>query len=218
MKNELYFENVINIGNLYLEYVFLEFYKEPIFFTCIDANERMYICLCSEIRGEQRWIISECSLDVLRKVVTGTIDMASVFRVYEKVFLVKRNLEGKEESFVIASQNIDSLELPKEGTVLRCNQIKAKNYLANKKSAMLQKFINALYLEKKVENTYNLVFETTTILGLTQMNISDSVEREVLENKNMKQSTYITSKRTLYQSSGDKTDIENINDDYFFAA
>lgn len=31
MKDKLYFENVIGIGDLYLEHIFLDYDKEPVF-------------------------------------------------------------------------------------------------------------------------------------------------------------------------------------------
>ena len=61
MKHELYFEHVITIGNLYLEHIFLQFEMEPVFFTCVDEKDNLFICLCSDIRGGQKWVISESS-------------------------------------------------------------------------------------------------------------------------------------------------------------
>lgn len=220
MKNNLYFENVMNIGNLYLEYVFLEFYKEPIFFTCIDESENMYICLCSEIRGEQRWIISECSIDSLQQLVDGTMDMGSVFKVYDNIILVKRNWEGKEESSVILSQNIDPLDLPKNGTLLKCNQSKAMNYLADKNRELLSKNINSIVDKmpmEKPKNMYKEIFDTADILDTCQMNIPDRVKQEFLACKD-KENRYFTDKRMLYQNNKGKNEMESVNDKYLFAA
>ena len=120
MKDKLYFENVIGVGNLYLEYVFLEYEKEPVFFTCIDECGQMYICLCAEIRGEQRWIITKCNIQRMRAIINGTIDMFSVFEVHENLFLIERNIEGIERSRIEPFTDIDPLDLPVKGMMLSC--------------------------------------------------------------------------------------------------
>ncbi len=38
--NNLYFDDVIQIGRLYLEYIFYEFESEPVLFTCIDEQKK----------------------------------------------------------------------------------------------------------------------------------------------------------------------------------
>ncbi len=63
--NELFFENVSGVGNLYLDYVFDEFNGEPILFMCKNSVGGLYLCLCSEIRYEQRWVIIKCSTSLL---------------------------------------------------------------------------------------------------------------------------------------------------------
>ena len=46
----------------------------------------MYICLCSEIRGEQTWLISKCDINVLQTLIDGDIDMSSIFELEKKIF------------------------------------------------------------------------------------------------------------------------------------
>ena len=40
--SNLYFDNVVQVGQLYLEYVFFEFESEPILFTCHDQLNQTY--------------------------------------------------------------------------------------------------------------------------------------------------------------------------------
>lgn len=40
--NEIYFENVLDVGNLYLEKVFSKFEDENITFICSDISENRY--------------------------------------------------------------------------------------------------------------------------------------------------------------------------------
>ena len=66
MKNDsAYFKNIFHIGDMYLDHVFFEFEYEPIIFTCTDSNNSLYLCLCSEIRYVQRWIITKILFSVI---------------------------------------------------------------------------------------------------------------------------------------------------------
>ena len=64
--SNLYFNNVEKVGQLYLEYVFFEFESEPILFICHDQLNQTYLCLCSDIRHGQKWIITKCDTKILR--------------------------------------------------------------------------------------------------------------------------------------------------------
>lgn len=132
MINNAYFENVIEIGNLYLEHIFYEFESEPILFTCADEKKKLYLCLCSDIRYGQRWIIAECSISTLKAVIEEKIDIASAFLKVPSVIVIDMDLKGIENSHIIESDKIDRLDLPKEGTYIRCDKEKAKNYLLHK--------------------------------------------------------------------------------------
>ena len=137
MKNELYFENVTGIGNLYLDYIFLEFEYEPIYFTCTDESDQLYLCLCSEIRKSQHWIISKCNTDVLQHLINNEIDMAHALCVNTYVITIDRDLNGKEYVQKVPVSEIDELDLPKSGIMLKCDKISAGNYLLNKEFKQL---------------------------------------------------------------------------------
>lgn len=64
---DIYFSQVDGVGALYLRHVFVEFEGEPVLFLCSDTNENMYLCLCSEMRSEQRWLIAKSSAALLKK-------------------------------------------------------------------------------------------------------------------------------------------------------
>lgn len=134
MKHELYFEHVITIGNLYLEHIFLQFEMEPVFFTCVDEKDNLFICLCSDIRGGQKWIISECSLYTLDRLITGTMDISSSLCIPEHLVLITRDLQGHEKSCMINTCDVDPLDLPKAGTLLKCDIESANAYFMVKKS------------------------------------------------------------------------------------
>lgn len=130
--NNLYFDDVIQLGKLYLEYVFYEFENEPILFSCVDKDKNLFLCLCSEIRHGQKWIITKCSINTLKALIDERIDIASAFLINSNVFAIHMDLQGVESSYIIQKEQIDRLDLPKEGTFIRCNKEKAKSYLWKK--------------------------------------------------------------------------------------
>lgn len=117
--NDLYFENINKIGNLYIIQIFLEFENEPILFLCNDEDRKKYLCLCSEIRKEQKWVIVECKQLTLSGLLSKEIDIRTAFFKEKELTIVKKDLVGKEESFVINQNQIGELDLPKEGVYLK---------------------------------------------------------------------------------------------------
>lgn len=130
--NNIYFENAESVGNLYLDYIFYEFEKEPILFTCEDSRKRLFLCICSDIRYEQKWVIAPSSIAVLKALIEEKIDIASAFLKCPRVITVVMDRQGNESSRVIDVENLDRLDLPKEGTFARCDIEKAQNYLWRK--------------------------------------------------------------------------------------
>ena len=63
-----YFSDIPGVGCLDIDYIFFEA-ECPILFTCIDLEENLYLCICCDIRDEQRWIISPTTADKLIKLI-----------------------------------------------------------------------------------------------------------------------------------------------------
>ena len=145
IKNDsAYFKNIFHIGDMHLDHVFFEFEYEPIIFTCTDSNNSLYLCLCSEIRYVQRWIITKTDINILRQLVYKKIDISSAFLMSSELYVVERNLEGKENSRIVNHDNIDRLDLPKENTFLKCNLSDAENYLNKTSFCFREKETNSL--------------------------------------------------------------------------
>lgn len=135
--SELYFENCVDVGNLYLDYVFYEFEKEPILFTCVDKSKNLYFCICVDIRYEQIWLISKTNISILKELIDERIDIASAFLTQKKFIKVNMDLEGNEKSWVISKKDISALDLPKPGTFIHCDVVKARNYIWQKELGIL---------------------------------------------------------------------------------
>lgn len=133
MKNrELYFENISEVGDLYLDHIFFSFEDEPILFTCISEINELYLCLCTEIRYEQRWLVSKCKIETLRALIKEEIDVRTALCAQEQIVEVRLNLQCEETSKIIKVVELDELDLPKKGTFLWRTQEKMgqdENYL-----------------------------------------------------------------------------------------
>lgn len=170
MKNELYFKNVAEIGNLFLEHIFLEFDMEPIFFTCVDNHANLYLCLCSEIRGEQRWVISECKISTLHLLVMKKIDMSSALCFPEHLTIISRDLQGYEKSCVINTCDIDPLDLPKEGTLLKCNVEAAEMYIYAKCKDSMTFLVDTHFRERQLERYFVYLTHLNNIYSTKNFN------------------------------------------------
>ena len=139
MKNIKYFENIYNVGTLYLDYVFYEFESEPILFVCKDIHDNLYFCICTEIRGFQIWLVASVTIPTLSKLVNGEIDLSSVFSNSSIVHVITMELDGTEYNDVVCGTNICDEDLPDRGTFLRCNKGRAEDYLWLKALHEMQK-------------------------------------------------------------------------------
>ena len=133
---DIYFDNVIDVGKLYLEHVFYEFENEPILFSCTDEMKTIYFCLCSDIRYEQKWIIVKSNVSKLRSLINEEQDILSVFLSSKKAIVITMDIQGNENSYETYTNEIDRLDLPKEGIYIRCDRKKAEDYLWKKELEM----------------------------------------------------------------------------------
>ena len=130
--NKAYFTNVIQVGDLYLDHVLYEFESEPILFTCVDKAENIYLCICSEIRYCQRWIVAKCDMNTLWALYDEQMDIASAFLLPSTVIHIQMDLQGKERSSILKRDKVDRLDLPEEGTYVKCDKDMLRRYLENK--------------------------------------------------------------------------------------
>ena len=119
-KKLKYFEGVPRLGDLYLEHVFTSFDNEPIIFVCSDENFNLFLCLCSEIRGTQRWILSSSTVQVLEDLIDHKIDLYSALKNLpdEYKYIIEMDIEGNETFRRVLFDDIDELDLPCQDTYL----------------------------------------------------------------------------------------------------
>lgn len=119
MQKELYFEKVNQIGNLYLECILYEFEYEPILFVCSDELNNLYLCACSEMRKEQRWLITNTDYNILHALTTHKIDIKTAMTAFcNQKYIITRGLDCKETSLPILINDINLQDIPKENVYL----------------------------------------------------------------------------------------------------
>lgn len=228
--NNIYFNGVKEIGNLYLEHIFYEFENEPILFLCSDSTKKLYICICSDFRYEQKWVITKCSISRLRALINEEIDIASAFLSSKTAIIITMDIEGNESSRIMNMDKVDRLDLPKEGTFIRCDEEKAQNYLWKKEweilSEQLMAITNTTPAIGGIVNSYSAAFNTSINLLSKQTELyADSISKEFSNfpqqfnktsesaNENMTvKYKYSISKKEKYVQSTDAMEINPSND------
>ena len=89
MNTNIFLNEDENLGPLYLDMVLVEATR-PLFFTCIDNNDRMYACSCHCADGEKcQWVVVPTTCEKMIEVLTDRITIRDVFDGSdEDVFLV----------------------------------------------------------------------------------------------------------------------------------
>lgn len=196
--NNLYFQNVNNIGNLYLDYVFIEFEAEPIIFTCRDDFNSLYLCLCSEIRNGQKWMVTKIDTKTLTKLVNDELDIASAFLINSFITSISMDMSGNESSKIVKKDDIDRLDLPKEGTCLNLSKEKIIDYAECLKQFNSNKIENKsdkenLFLNEELTINIDMNFEEfeTYLQNFSKSISEDSFESIILtENFNSSKQNY----------------------------
>ena len=132
MKHEIFFSNIKNVGNLYLDYVLFEFENEPLLFTCVDSNNKLYFCHCYKLIYEQKWFVVPISIDKLKKLLSGNMDIRTIILSSSFVLDITRSANGEEESRWTSVDNVCEKDLPLSGTLVECDKGDATSYI-NKK-------------------------------------------------------------------------------------
>lgn len=90
MEN-IYFENVVTVGNLYLEYILYEFENEPILFICSDDSKNTYLCVCFDFRRHARWVVARCPINILLMLLRRCLTINATFRLPDSVIVIDRD-------------------------------------------------------------------------------------------------------------------------------
>lgn len=213
--SEIYFDNAADIGTLYLEHIFYEFESEPILFMCTDDMKNMYLCLCSEIRHVQKWILVPCSILQLKSLIEEEKDILSVFLSAKRAVVITMDLQGNESSCIVDTGSVDRLDLPEEGTFIRCDKNKARSYLWKKQYELLcgqiKEIRKAMAALDESVSSYRSVLNNSIVIKRQTEIYKDSVSKEFFQQTDMSEPEFHESVTAGYQYSLDK------NKPYYFS-
>lgn len=193
--NNVYFENIDQVGKLYLEYVFYEFEYEPILFLCTDKNKNLYLCLCSEIRYEQKWIITKCNMDILKLLLNKEIDIASAFLISKEAIIVTMDLKGNEKALnYLLKKEIKKIQTQLKITI----DISYNNVIIEREN-------NSFY-KINMSNKYIEMYQKMSALKKDEW-LSKKQKNEKMKFKD----AYTITKNEKYKEDINKIDIQELN-------
>ena len=113
-----YFKSVPYFGDMTLDYIFVKD-KSPLLFTCVAKN-KMYLCLCYDNRGEQKWAISPIDLETLRKLVYDEVPICVALKPKDLLGCIATwNPNDKREKYnMISCDNFCDEDLPDDDVYL----------------------------------------------------------------------------------------------------
>ena len=172
--NEIYFKNVLDIGNLYLEKVFNEFEGEYITFVCKDINDTKYFCICYEFRYALKWIICKIAPKILGKLLINKIDIKSVFDLENKNLIQIVYSNEKEIAQKVSMCDVKESIFPRYGIYLKPEQDVSKylyhlgyNYIQTI-SYKCEKFYNyslsSSYSIRKINDVQEFITQNTNMI------------------------------------------------------
>lgn len=112
--SEIYFENVINIGNLYLERVFTRLEDENILFLCKSENDEKYLCLCYEFRFLLKWILCKITEQNISELISKAIDIRSAYELSKNKIIHITYKDGIETSEKVDFEAVKDTIIPKK--------------------------------------------------------------------------------------------------------
>ena len=115
------FENVLDIGDLYSERVFLKLEDENILFVCKDNNDERYLCLCSEFRHMLKWVLCKITPENIVKLILKTIDIRSAFELSNNEIINITYKNGAWAHEKINFERIANSIIPKRDVYLQEN-------------------------------------------------------------------------------------------------
>lgn len=76
----IYFENVLDYGDLELEKILFMFDQTPIVFVCKDLHGNRYLCQCTDMIVGYSWMITQISPKILIEMIRDNISILSAFK------------------------------------------------------------------------------------------------------------------------------------------
>ena len=119
--SNVFFNNVPNIGDLFINKVLLEYELEPVIFVCKDSHDNFFLCICDDFIDTKRsWIAIKIPVKVLMDIINDKITLLSAFKKSEnKTIVIDYYPDQKNYDYHMMNfSDIDETELPYEDQYL----------------------------------------------------------------------------------------------------
>ncbi|MEY8354653.1 hypothetical protein AALB39_15025 [Lachnospiraceae bacterium 54-53] len=120
MSREIYFQNVLDIGDLYLDRVLNVFEDENIVFICTDKDNNYYFTVCYEFREKIGWVL--CRIDEIQMLIEALFEMTDMYTLFKRssTNLIEIIYEDDiEKSIYINFEDFNKKFLPTPGVCLK---------------------------------------------------------------------------------------------------
>lgn len=119
--NNVYFNNVPDVGDLFIDKVLLEYELEPVIFVCKDRYNNFFLCICDDfIDTDRSWIAIKTPVEDLLGVINDKITLLSAFKKSKnKTIIIDYCPDKKTYDYRMMNfSDIDETELPYEDQYL----------------------------------------------------------------------------------------------------
>jgi hypothetical protein len=117
--SEIYFNNVVDIGNLYLEKVFTRLEDENILFLCKSENDEKYLCLCYEFRFSLKWILCKITEQNISDLISKAMDIRTVYELSKDKIINIVYKDGIETSEQVDFEAVKDTAIPKKDVYMK---------------------------------------------------------------------------------------------------
>lgn len=126
MRNKIFYQDTKYV--FYYDYVFFETYR-PIFFSCKDQNNQLYLTILCDDRKEFRWIIVKTSENQLIDIMKNKLTMHEVYANADKYWIIKEQCSIKKCK-IYTKEEVDELDFPTEAAYFDADEYELKDYLS----------------------------------------------------------------------------------------
>lgn len=132
MKYLVYFKDVINYGDLYIDYSIIED-DYPLLFILKNKHNDRFICSCFEIIKQQSWVINKVTISNIKDLLTDKIDIrkAFLFDNDDKKVIVHKKNNKYIYKIVDKEYIINNDIIPDEGDYLESDENEFNEYIIN---------------------------------------------------------------------------------------
>lgn len=190
--NNVFFSNVPNIGDLFINNVLLEFELEPVIFVCKDNYNNFFLCICDDFIDEKRsWIAIKIPVKDLLDILNDKITLLSAFKKSQnKTIIIDYYPDQKAYDYHIMNfSDIDETELPCEDQYLDEKET-FSDYIDYLKSHIISydiqcdfEYLDSIFINVNKNNQednfsigkeYNPVLDTETLEKPNEVNIKSN--------------------------------------------